>query len=355
VGFALGLTSGDPSRTWTAYLVNFLFWTGLSLGAVAFVAVTNVTRARWARTYRPHAAAIAAFLPLAVILFAALVPGIEHVLPWVSHAPEKQAWWLNLPFMATRNVLGLMILSVIGLVLVRRSLQSRSAGPAVLSILYILGYVTVMSVAAVDLVMSADPAWMNTLYPAHFFVGSFCLGMAAIMVVSSARSGSLPSGLRPTSSEVRDLSNLTLGFALFTGYLFYTQVLVIWYGNMPMETMFLIRRTASTSWAAAGAGIVLLSFALPLLVVPMSKAKSNPRVMSVIAVMVMTGLWIERFVVSARSVGDDATLPLGFVEIAVTVGFLGVAGMAILTLGPMLGRVAPGSSTVDENGEAREG
>jgi Ni/Fe-hydrogenase subunit HybB-like protein len=286
----------------------------------------------------PTVAALAAFLPLSVVLFASLVPGLTHVLPWISHGAGHRSWWLNLPFLACRNVLGLMAVAVLGLILVRKSCRRGKHGPAGPSVVFILLYVAVLSVAAVDLVMSASPEWMNTLYPAHLFVGSFCLGLAAILTFSSFHFLLVPSLPRPGMNVSRDLANLTLGFALFTGYLFYTQVFVIWYGNIPSETAFLILRSDSAFWSSAGMGIVLFGFVIPLLVIPFGSLKRRAPFMALVGAVIMAGMWIEKFVLVMPGAAVDGGFPLGFVEIAVTAGFLGLAGLCALLIGPSLAR-----------------
>ena len=59
-GFLAGVTRADPARAWGSYLVNFLFWSGLSQAAVAFLAILHLTKARWGEPLRASAESLMA-------------------------------------------------------------------------------------------------------------------------------------------------------------------------------------------------------------------------------------------------------------------------------------------------------
>ncbi|MHC5077723.1 MAG: hypothetical protein ACYTHN_01805 [Planctomycetota bacterium] len=325
IGFALGLGGENPGRAWSALLVNLLFWTGLASGAVLFLAVTTITAARWPKELRRLSASFATFLPLSVVLFVLLAFGLEHVFPWASGGPEAGSWWNETAFFIARNVVGLALLAGTALVLARGFLRNR-IGPS-WSVAYALMYAFVLSILSIDGVMSRTPHWISTLYPAYFFVGSFMVGLAALLflAVILGRPGRAPDLVSP--GRLGDLSNLTLGFGLFTAYTFYTQVLVIWYGNLPAETVFLLHRLAPP-WDTLSAVVFVSCFALPLFLIPVGPVKRNPRVMGSIALVLLCGMWLERFLVVGPPPGGG--FHLGWVELAVTAGFLGLQGLGVL-------------------------
>ena len=75
LAFIVAASGSEPLRAWQAYLVNFLFWTGMGFGAVLFVAVLNVTGAKWGRPLKRLAEGFAAYLPVTFILFWVLYLG----------------------------------------------------------------------------------------------------------------------------------------------------------------------------------------------------------------------------------------------------------------------------------------
>ena len=101
-GFAILLAVGQPQRAWTAYLINWLFWTGLALGGILFHAVTNVAKGRWSAPLVRIGEASVAFLPVSFVLFLLLWFGKAHLWPWVAqpiHEPHVKELWLQPGFM----------------------------------------------------------------------------------------------------------------------------------------------------------------------------------------------------------------------------------------------------------------
>ena len=90
LAFIVGASGSEPLRAWQAYLVNFLFWTGMGFGAVLFVAVLNVTGAKWGRPLKRLAEGFAAYLPVTFILFWVLYLGRKEVFYWVLRPIPKR-------------------------------------------------------------------------------------------------------------------------------------------------------------------------------------------------------------------------------------------------------------------------
>ncbi len=183
IAFFLGISGAQSQRAWQAYLINFVYWTGLSFGAVLFVAVLNMANAQWGRPLKRMAEALGAFLPVSFLLFWILYLGKEEIFPWVRQPlPEKQ-FWLNSGFMFARNGVGLFLLTALSLALIYYSVKGdremtgrlkggREETPTeesqardywraqrVLSPIIGIVYAFVLSLLAFDLIMSLDPHW----------------------------------------------------------------------------------------------------------------------------------------------------------------------------------------------------
>ncbi|MBI5440540.1 MAG: polysulfide reductase NrfD [Deltaproteobacteria bacterium] len=341
-GFLTALAGPDAHRAWQAYLANFLFWTGLSFGSVMFSATLTMTKARWGRPLKRLAEAPSAFLPVAFVLFLALYPGRAEILPWVLHPIPERAQWLNTPALFLRNALALLVLAGLGLAIVRCSVRrdaagaalpgdraSRGRGEAVLSPLYGMAYAVVLSLLAFDLVMSLDPHWFSTNLGAYYFVGSFYSGLAALLAVAAVAARSETLGPYIGGKELRDLATLLFAFAVLTAYMFYVQLLTIWYGNVPHETEFLLRRLRAVPWRDVSWTVLALAFGFPFLVLLNRPLKSRSLPMLVVAVVVLAGMWLERFLLVAPSLWTGKTAPLGWLEVLVTLGFLGLVGCCV--------------------------
>jgi len=65
--FLQALSSGDGDRAWHLFHVNWLYFTGLSAGSIAFVAVLKITNAKWAGMMTRFAGASSAFLAVSFV------------------------------------------------------------------------------------------------------------------------------------------------------------------------------------------------------------------------------------------------------------------------------------------------
>ena len=349
--FVTGILCPEPLRVWQAYLVNFLFWTGLSFGAVFFVAVLNLTGAKWGRPLKRLAEAFGAFLPVAFVLFFILYLGKSEIFPWIAEpVPGKQSW-LNVRFLFVRNGAGLLLLTLISLAMIACSVRSDrqwsartpeeggtggEKGPwernwrrqQVLSPVLGIAYAFVLSLMAFDLVMSLDAQWCSTLLGGYFFIGSFYTGAAALCLLCLVSPGTLPGPATPRL--LHDLGKLVLAFCLFTGYLFYAQFLTIWYGNVPAETRYVILRVKLTPWEPVAWAALFMIFLIPFFVLLGRPVKTRRLPMMILSLMILAGMWLERFILVAPSLWKGKDIPLGTTEALITAGYLGVVGLCLI-------------------------
>jgi hypothetical protein len=369
VAWFMGVGS-DPLRAWRIYLVNFLFFTGIGVGGVLFVCAVNTASGAWARNVKRVAEGLGTFLPVSFLLFLLMLPGLTTILPWVEH-PYGPSWYLNLSFLTWRNVLGLLVLTLLGVYIIYLSLRvdlgyekeegGERTGPmrrfltlgwkgtsaeapvarrrlVVLSPIYAIVFALVLTVIGVDLIMSLKAEWYSTLIGAYYFIGSFYTSLAALLlaVIWTRRKYGLQSEIVP--KHFHDIAMLTMGFGIVTGDFFYTQMFVIWYGNLPVETSFLIDRMGETPWRMVGILVLLFCFALPLVASLRRSLKERAAPMAVFAVAVLCAMWMERFLLIGPSLTGSESILFGPMEVLVSLGFLGLLGMTFLLF---IGRVPP--------------
>ena len=345
--FLLTISGPHAGRAWQAYLVNFIFWTGLACGAMLFVAIMNMTGARWSRPIKRFAEAPGVFLPAACALFTGLYFGRGQLFPWIQNPVKGKELWLNAEFLFVRDGAGLGLLTVLSLVLIyqsviadRKAAAQTAAGSllqqvqqkpqAALSIAYGIVYAIVLSLMAIDLIMSLDPHWVSTLFGAYYFIGSFYSALAGLLVLCgiSLSACGLQSFIQPR--QFHDLGKLLLGFCLVTGDFFYSQFLVIWYGNLPEEAHYVILRVRNAPWQALAWTVLSSCFALPFVVLLNRKIKMKPRAMVILGALILIGMWLERLLLIAPSLWKEAQIPLGMIELLISAGFLGVMALCVL-------------------------
>ncbi len=350
--------AGNPARAWQAYLLNFLFFSAIAQGAVLFSALMHTVKARWSGPLAEVAESFAAFFPVSLVLFIILFLGRQYVFPWLLEDLHGKEVWLNVPFLFGRDLVGLCLLYGFGLAFLYHrlyfSLKTRGAsGPfgrrllahwdrrppdearlagrmTVFGILYLLAFALVLSLVGYDLVMATDPHWYSTLFGAYTFVKAVYIGFGALIVLSSLLHLSEKNGYRVEENQFHDIGKLFFAFCLVWADFFYAQFVVIWYGNIPEETAYIIERTMAAPWNALAWTIFVGCFIAPFLILINRRIKTMPKAMVVICLGVMTGIWLEHYLLLGPSFHHHAHhIPLGWVEAAVAVGFFGLLAAAV--------------------------
>jgi len=342
--FLFQVLGQHPEKAWQAYLVNFILWSAIAQGGLLFSVVLHVTKARWGRPLQGLSEAFAAFFPISFVLFLLLFPGRAYIFPWLDGDLHGKEEWLTIPFLFARDAAGLLILYGLGFAYLTHGLKlKRSHGEAsvksreacrnrmsVIGVLYIMAYALVLSLLAFDLVMSADPQWISTLFGPYAFVKAFYMGLGGLIIVAAIvhlRHGEA-STLNP--SHFHDLGKLFFGFCMLWADFFYCQFLVIWYGNLPEETNYIIQRTMTLPWSRLAWVVFILSFVIPFLILLNKQVKTKPRFMIGLCSLVFVGIWLEHFLLLGPALSPGAeSLPMGMMEVLITLGFLGLMAMAV--------------------------
>jgi hypothetical protein len=353
----------DVPRAFRAYHFNWLFFTTVAQGAVTLAAVVTITRGLWSRPIRRIGLSLVAYLPVAYLLVLPILFGAKHIFPWVEHPVEAKAAYLNLPFMSARILVLLGILFALDLVFTFWSLRpdlgrlqnsvpdnlrslyakftSRWQGDAaedarsyrklaVLSPVLALTWALSFGVLAWDFVMSLEPHWFSTMIGPYVFMGGFLGGIAATatMCVLYVLRGGQGDVIRPTTFH--DLGKMTFGFCVFWAYLFYSQFIVIWYGLMPIEQDWLIHRLGEP-FLPVMVTVFFGLFVLPFFGLLGVKPKKTPQILIVFTLIVLTGLWVERYMLVYPSLYIGATdVPFGWQEIGTGLFFLGLVITCVL-------------------------
>ena len=362
-GFVLALTT-DADRAWQSYVSNWLFFTNIAMGAMLLTVVTWMTKAKWNWSVRRVSLAFVAFLPVSFVMLLPMLGLGESYFPWiteVAHDPilQKKAAYLNMPFLLTRNVIGVLVLfgsslyfaylalrpdmgltrghaeSDAGRDLWRGRLTQGWLGQEVEEVVsyrrltrmgpaFVIVYAIVMSVLAYDWVMSLEPHWFSTMMGPWFFMGAFWSGMAATAVsVTLLKRGDSVLNKAMGRQQLHDLGKLTFAFCVFWTYLFFAQYLVIWYGKLPWEQAWIIHRSEEP-WGKWSALLIVMCFVIPFAGLIGRKAKMTPVVFRSVAFVLLAGLWLEKHLMVAPSIRSPDTATLGVTELFVALMFLGI-------------------------------
>jgi Ni/Fe-hydrogenase subunit HybB-like protein len=331
VAFLYGIAQGAPARVWGIYLVNLLFWSSLAITGPAVAGMIQVTEGRWSPSIKRVALTTAGFLPISFILFLVLFLGRATLYPWVTEPIPIKAIWLNVPFMALRIGLGSLLLYWVAMRLVKAILIEDQPGQdtqtaidrryRLASVLLVL-YVVVLSLWGFDLLMSLDPRWYSGLFGGYYVVTSMYpgFGLVTYLTIRSNERGIT----HVSPSAIQDVAKLTFALAVFWMYFFFSQYLIIWYGNMPIETRYLTRRFFNQPWGYIAWAIFIVGWLIPfsyLLKRLTGRPPERHQVFKVILFFGWIAIFFERMLLVFPALLRDNTVPIGPVEVLVTLGF----------------------------------
>ena len=372
----------DPDRAWQSYVSNWLFFTNIAMGAVLLTVVTWITKAKWNWSVRRVSLAFVAFLPVSLVMFVPMLLLGESYFPWIAEVAQdpildpilaKKSAYLNPRFLLARNVIGVFVLFGMSLYFAYLALRpdmglteghadadqafDTGTGAIVstnrgreffrehlsrgwlgqeieevvsyrrmtrLAPAFVIVYAVVMSMLSYDWVMSLEPHWFSTMMGPWFFMGAFWSGIAAtaITVTFLKREGDVLDKAMGRQ-QLHDLGKLTFAFSVFWAYLFFAQYLVIWYGKLPWEQIWIIHR-AEEPWGKWSALLIVMCFVVPFAGLIGRKPKMTPWIFRSIAIVLLAGLWLEKHLMVAPSVRSADTPTLGVTELVVALMFLGI-------------------------------
>ena len=291
----------DKDQFFRSYLVAFVFWMGIALGCLALMMVQYLSSGAWGIvTRRIFEAASRTIVPLGVILFLPVVFGMHSLYHWtdaeaVAADPilQHKQPYLNIPFFIARTLIYFLIWWLLTTFLSRWSQRQAESGDlmwkqrmANLSGPGVLIYGLTMTFAAFDWVMSLDPHWYSTIFGLLLIAGQGISAMAFAIIVSVILSRREPMSRVLQSSHFHDLGKLLLAMVMLWAYFSYSQLVIIWSGNLPEEIPWYLRRF-TTGYKWVGIALLALQFALPFCLLLSRDLKRNARRLFWIALLVI--------------------------------------------------------------------
>ena len=293
------LGAANPKQFFFSWLVSFLFFLSLALGALFFVLIQYAAQGGWGIVLRRIGETIFSTIPLMAILFVPVLFGLHDLYEW-SHADAAEhdallAWkapYLNVPFFLIRQALFFGIWSFIAIVYYRGSRSQdatgdhavsarlrKFAGPAIIIL------ALTQTFASIDWIMSLTPHWYSTMFGVYFFAGSWVGFIALLCVVVPAMRGA---GLLDTvisAEHLQDIGKFLFAFTAFWAYIAFSQYFLMWYGNMPEETIWYKARMEG-SWLTVSLLLLFGHFVAPFFYLMGRSVKRNG------ATLAVGGAWI---------------------------------------------------------------
>ncbi|MGB4775846.1 MAG: quinol:cytochrome C oxidoreductase [Daejeonella sp.] len=360
---AYGFLTGQGERTFANLLLVAYYVTCVCAAGTFFLALQFVAQAGWSAGLLRIPQAFAKVLPYAslilIIICAAglftthtiIEEGKEITVPylykhWAAHGLSEQgsehydaliagkSGFLNVPFFLTRLVIFLGLYSIFSMMLTRYSNNEDAVGglknynksfkwSAVF--LVIFGFTT--PIWAFDTIMSLEAHWFSTMFGWYNFAAMWVNGLAAITltVILLKKSGYLS---WINQNHLHDLGKFIFAFSIFWTYVWFAQFLLIYYANIPEETVYFYKRWEPEylPWFWVN---IIINFVSPVLILMARDSKRKLNVMMFVCILLLCGHWLDYYMmIMPGTVAENRGF--GLIEIGSFIGFAGLFSFLML-------------------------
>ncbi len=340
LAFSAGIMR-DPQRIWFSYLVSFFYFLCLGLGGLFFASLQHLTNAGWSVNIRRISESLAAFLPVGAVAALILIFGSKHLYVWldakeVAHdavLAAKQSY-LNFGFFVLRLVVFMGLWLGFSKLIIGNSIKQDSNGDEklsiknnALSVVFILLFALSFSLFSVDAIMSLEPHWYSTIFGIYCFAGLFqsSLSLITIITIYMIKQGLLR-GL-VSDHHLHDLGKYMKAFTVFYAYIAFSQFMLIWYANLPEETIFYLNR-ANGGWLLISWSILIFKFIVPFLLLLPKWAKRSQSQLILVGLIILIMQYVDIYWLVYPNL-DSNSVQFGWQEIGVFMGFLGLFTLAV--------------------------
>lgn len=344
--FIFGLVS-DSRLTWASYLIVNYYFLSLAIGGTIFFIIQVITQSGWSSAFKRIPEAMMSYIPVAAIFFLLLFFGVQDIYHWshkeaITSDPvmEHKSVFLNIPFFFGRMALFFILWIVFTRILRKISLKEDQANPADIngilalfgkSELYskILAFILALtfSLSAFDWIMSIDVHWYSTIFALKNLVAAFLHGISVITLIVFIlyKRGYFPF---LNKFHIHDFARYIFMLSIIWGYFWFAQFMIIWYGNIPEETIYYNLRWQD-GWKTLFFLEIGLNWAIPFMILLPVKTSRNMTVIITVIVFLIIGQYIDLFVQVIP--GTTGLLKFGWIEAGMFLGYAGLFALVVAT------------------------
>jgi hypothetical protein len=270
----------DVKAAAAGWLTSFVFAAQILLGSLSLGMIHRLTGGGWGAIVAPGAVPAAAAVPLLVALAIPLFVAVPALYPWPHQAGAIKAdvlsYYLNIPSYIVRSAVALIGWSALAWFLPR---TPGRAGER-LAALGLVFHALVISSVSIDWYLSLEAPFTSSSFGASVAVSSLVAALAWSAVVAPSAGD---------DAAVGDVGSLLLATILGITYIDFMAVLVIWYGDIPREEIWLVVRDR-WPWSALAVAAFLLGSVFPTLALLLARVRNARRPLRGIGLCVLAGL-----------------------------------------------------------------
>jgi MFS transporter, NNP family, nitrate/nitrite transporter len=331
VGFAAGLYTNE-ARLWPSFLLNAFFFLTLALGAAVFVSINHVANAGWGTAVRRVPEAMMSYLPLGALAMLALFFGrgtlYEGLRTFFGYNGKPMVFknaWLSTAFFFSRMAVFLGLWVWLAWLIKSESRrqdvdgdQAHTSKARKYAAIFLAIFALTFTFASFDWLMSIEPLFYSTIYAFYVISGLLLSGFASItvLVILMRRRGFLPG---VNENHLHNLGKLVFGFSAFWAYIWLCQYILIYYANLPEETIYYLRRMHTPGWKALFFLNIFLNWLIPFALLLSRGAKRSEGWLLTACGVVLVGHWVDLYQMIFPAFDHPAMV--GLVEVAILIGF----------------------------------
>lgn len=335
------------TRFWSVLLMNSVYFLLLVNVALFFIAISTLAMGGWQVSFRRVNEAITSTIPVLgiitlVIMLCIILGNRTDIYHWLDSEAVKndkilsgKKGFLNPGVYLVFSFVVIGLWSFFGRKIIRLSRQTDESGPMdfdtsrkwlnknmVASAYYTAIFLlSVGSIAPWLWLMSLEPHWYSTMYSWYTFASTFVAGIALItlFVIYFKNQGALPYA---NKEHLQDLGKFIFAFSIFWTYLWFDQFMLIWYGNIPEETVYFKIRMQGAYRGLFYLNLII-NFLAPFLIFMKKAPKRNYTIVTFMAIVILFGHWIDFYqMVMPGTVYQQPHL--SWFEFGIALGFVGV-------------------------------
>lgn len=332
--------TGRAELAWSSYLIGAFYVLGLGVFGALWISILYLCRGIWSVTMRRIPEAMTGWLLPGSVLALLVALGGHTLYHWtdveaVAGDPllSHKAPFLNLPMFYLLVGLSLALWIVLAFLLVRNSRQQDREGGVRLSrrngalaAVFVVVFAVTVSVVGFYLLMSLEAHWYSTMFAVLLFTDVMQTGTAFVALVAGylVTRGGLNGFIN--ENHLHSLGKMVFATTGFWAYIAFCQFMLIWYANIPEETVYFVKRWEN-GWLPYLLLLPVLKFVVPFIAMVPRDHKRVPRPVMIIAAWVLAAQVWELFLMVGPAVGHGEQAAHGHLPIlegVVAAGFLGL-------------------------------
>ncbi|WP_317168596.1 hypothetical protein [Blattabacterium cuenoti] len=312
------------NQPWMSLYIGFFYFTTISLGSLFFLCIQNISKSGWSIVIHPVMEGVSSFLPygglmILIILFLNAM-GFIHLFHWMDLSLENnnptsfkydkiianKKLFLNIPFFLIRSIIYIAgwsffyfrIKKISHMLNVTRSLIFYKQLNR-LSVIFIIFFSITSILMGWDWIMSLNPHWFSTLFSWYVLSTYIVTGIGSITIISIylKKKGYFPFF---NENHLHDLSKYLFSTSLLWTYFWFSQFLLYWYGNIPEEIFYFIKR--EEIYHSVHLWMIIPNFLVPFFGLMSSKSKTNPKIVFIVTCILLIGHYIDIYSLIAPDV-----------------------------------------------------